>query len=244
MRFLPLLLTLVMLAVLLVLGLWQLDRLAWKQDLLAQISERRLQAPRQIATAAGLARLTRSADEFSPVYLSGRWHVELEQYWFAQAHLPPPGLAREDQIGFHVLTPLELEDGSFVFVDRGFVPARLRDASSRPVNLPTQITGILRWPDRRGRFDAADRPDLRQWYVRDTVAMAQAAGISAPPFLIEQSIPQNGWPYAGQSRLSLSNRHLEYAMTWFGLALVLVIISTLWHIHRLRSKQSAIAALK
>ncbi len=238
MRFLPLVSTLIMLPILLGLGQWQLQRMDWKQELLARIAQSQAGPVTEIQTAADLEGLTKAKNDYMRLRLAGTWRVDLEQYWFAQVNEAPDGLAASDKVGFHVLTPLQLADGGLIFVDRGFVPERLRLASSRPENLPTSITGILRWPDRRGRFDAADRPKDRIWYVRDPSAMAQALEIVAPDFLVEQMTPQAGWPYAGQSRLALSNRHFEYALTWFGFALILVIISATWHIRQFRTLRS------
>lgn len=224
-----------MLSVLLGLGQWQLNRLAWKQDLLERISLSQAGSLTVLETAADLDNLTQAQNDYMRVSLRGAWRVDLEQYWFAQVSQAPTDMAAQDKVGFHVITPLQLDDGSLVFVDRGFVPARLRLPDSRPQNLPTQITGILRWPDRRGYFDAADLPEDKIWYVRDPQAMAEVLGVSSYAFLVEQVTPQEGWPYAGQSRLSLSNRHLEYAVTWFGFALILVIISATWHIRQFRA---------
>ncbi len=232
MRFLPLVLTLIMLPVLLGLGQWQLQRMAWKQELLARIAQSQSGPVTKIRSGADLEGLTKAANNYMRLSLTGTWRVDLEQYWFAQVNEAPEGLAASDKVGFHVLTPLQLEDGSLLFVDRGFVPERLRAPSARPENLPTAITGILRWPDARGRFDAADRPQDRTWFVRDPRAMAEAINIPAYDFLVEQAQPQAGWPYAGQSRVVLSNRHLEYALTWFGFAAILVIISATWHIRQ------------
>lgn len=238
MRFLPLVLTLIMLPILLALGQWQLQRMDWKQALLMRIEQSQSKQATEIRTAADLEGLTKAQNDYMRLRIAGTWRVDLEQYWCAQVNQAPDGLAAGDKVGFHVLTPLQLEDGSLIFIDRGFVPERLRLPNSRPENLPAVITGVLRWPDGRGRFDPADRPQDGIWYVRDPLAMAQALNIAGREFLVEQMTPQNGWPYAGQSRLALSNRHLEYAVTWFGFALILVIISATWHIRQFRKLRS------
>lgn len=223
-----------MLIILILLGNWQMDRLSWKNDLLATMVERDLAPPLMITSGKDLEAISRFDHDFHPIRLEGKWRVDLEQYWFATANIIPPGLAHRDRVGFHVITPLELEDGAFIYVDRGFVPDRLRAVSARPENLPSQLDAILRWPDARGIFDADNLPSDRIWYVRDTIAMAKASGIKSYAFIAEQTVPQMGWPYAGQSRRDLPNRHLEYALTWYGFALILVIISLLWHIRAYR----------
>lgn len=232
--FIPIVMTGAMLLVLISLGNWQMDRLTWKNELIATIAQRDQAEPLSIKSGADLKVLSRPDHDFHPITIEGTWRVDLEQYWFATANNIPDGLAHRDRVGFHVLTPLALSDGAILYIDRGFVPERLRDIEARPQNLPRKIMGILRWPDERTVFDAEDLPNERTWYVRNTIAMAQASGISSYPFLVEQTAPQMGWPYAGQSRRVLTNRHLEYALTWYGFGLILVIISALWHIRAYR----------
>lgn len=236
-KWLPLTLTLIMLPVLLTLGFWQLDRLAWKEDLLQRIAEKNNTAPIGLTDRAVVEGLTRDRDNYAIAKVRGEFLHSYEQLWFAAVTERPPGLSASDKVGFHVLTPLRLADQTVIYVDRGFIPDRLKDPSLRPnAKGEVNLTVRIRWPDLRGRFDAPDKPSENLWYVKNPAHMAELAGFEAWPFLLEQVAPQDGWPYAGQSRISLPNRHLEYAVTWFGFAAILVIISILWHIRN--AKQS------
>lgn len=225
----------VMLAGLLSLGFWQLQRLAWKENLIAQIEARAEASPIVLKDRADLLSLRAIQHDFTPVRLSGRWLYAQQQYWFAQIATPPAGMRHGDHIGFHVITPLELSDGSVVLVDRGYIPTALKNTPERFNTSPTEIDGVARWPSPRSVFDNADQPDRGIWYVRDPEAMAAAVGLETVPFLIEQTTSNGDWPIADQTRRAFSNRHLEYAVTWFSLALTLVIILILWHIRQRRA---------
>lgn len=239
--FFPAMLTLVMLAVLLSLGTWQVQRLAWKQDLIATIEARRNAAPLRLQSAADVARLTRAAHAYQPAVLRGRFGTDTV-FWFTQIENRPANLPKAATVGYHALSPFYLTDGTAVLVDRGFLPSgletRLPAARAEAQDLPV----ILRWPDRRGRFDNADKPARNLFYVRDPQAIGAHWGIALPAFIGERAETASDidaealWPRGGQTRFVLVNNHLQYAVTWFGLAIVLVIVSGLWHIRWLKSR--------
>lgn len=240
--FLPLVLTAIMLAACLSLGTWQVQRLQWKQGLLAQIEARRNAPPISLHSADNVRRLTKSADNYRPALLHGRLGAP-QGFWFTQIHNAPDGLPRQAHTGYHVLSPFILADGSAILLDRGFVPAALKETLA--ATPPAADTGlqplpvILRWPDRRGRFDAKDKPQEGLFYVRDPQALGAHWQLALPPVIAEAAEAGNQtncWPRGGQTRMSLSNRHLEYAVTWYGLAVVLVIVSGLWHMQRRNTK--------
>lgn len=227
--FLPAILTIVMLSVLLMLGFWQVERLAWKQDLLARIAERQKASPLTLSSKADIAKLTKADDEYRRASLRGRYG-RAQLFWFTQIENKPQGLPRQDAAGYHVLVPFFLEDGTPLLLDRGFVPARLKDTPDANPDMPQKLAVILRWPDGRGRFDNADKPNEGLVYVRDPEAIGRYWQLAMPPFLAEAALPGKHWPRGGQTRMKIANNHLQYAGTWFGLAIVLVIISGLWHI--------------
>ena len=235
--FLPAILTAAMLSVLLMLGFWQLDRLAWKQDLLARIAER-LKAPAlTLSTRADIVNLTQVDDEYRRATLRGTYGRE-QLFWFTQIENKPQGLPRQDAAGYHVLVPFYLQDGTPLLLDRGFVPARLKDTPDANPDAPLQLQVILRWPDGRGRFDNADKPNQGLVYVRDPQAIGHYWQRQLPAFLAEAALPGQHWPRGGQTRMNIANNHLQYAGTWFGLAIVLVIISGLWHIRFWKNRAS------
>jgi len=131
--------------------------------------------------------------------------------------------------GFWVLTPLRRPDGTLVLVNRGFVPEGKQDPKTRPQGQPSgvvEITGALRWPEPRSSFTPADAPEKGLWFARDPASMAKAKhwDISAP-FYVDQEAPQapGGLPKAGPLKAAMPNRHLEYAVTWYGLGLVILV---------------------
>ena len=227
--FLPGILTIVMLSVLLVLGFWQIDRLAWKQNLLARIAERQTAPPLTLASRADIATLSKERDEYRRATMRGTFGRE-QLFWFTQIENKPQGLPRQDAAGYHVLVPFYLLDGTPILLDRGFVPARLKNTPDANPTAQLDLQVILRWPDGRGRFDNADKPNEGLVYVRDPQAISGYWQLAMPPFLVEAALPGKHWPRGGQTRMNIANNHLQYAGTWFGLAIVLVIISGLWHI--------------
>ena len=136
--FFPAFLTLATLTVLLGLGAWQVERLAWKEDLLARMAERRTAPPLTLASAADIAGLEQAAHDFYPAVLQGRFG-DRAVFWFTQIENKPSGLDRWDSAGYHMLVPFFLHDGSALLVDRGFIPARLIDIPAPPPPQGAQI---------------------------------------------------------------------------------------------------------
>ncbi len=234
--FFPAFLTLAMLTVLLGLGAWQVERLAWKEDLLARMAERRTAPPLTLASAADIAGLEQAAHDFYPAVLQGRFG-DRAVFWFTQIENKPSGLDRWDSAGYHMLVPFFLQDGSALLVDRGFIPARLIDIPAPPPPQGAQnLAVILRWPDGRGAFDNDDDAARNLFYVRDPEAIGAHWQLDLPPVLGEAALANEAWPRGGQTRFSMPNNHLQYAVTWFGLAIVLVIVSGLWHIRHWKSQ--------
>jgi surfeit locus 1 family protein len=127
-------------------------------------------------------------------------------------------------------------------INRGFVPLDLRRAAHRKqgqVEGEVTITGLVRAPEKRGWFVPDNDPAQNRWFVRDPAAMANANGLErVAPFYVEADATPNpgGWPKGGQTRLTLPNNHLQYAITWFGIALTLVGVFGAWAARRLKSE--------
>ena len=207
------------------LGVWQLERLQWKEGLIAEIEARSTGAPITIAEALAIARQGRDPDYYR-VRVEGRFHHDKERYLFAQS-------LAEGTPGWHVITPLETTGGDMVLVDRGFVPDVLKEASSRASGLVegvVTVTGIVRSPEIQGSFVPDNEPEANRWFWRDLGAMARSmfpeGTVEMAPFFLdaEKSDVPGGWPEGGQTRLELPNNHLQYAITWFLLALCLLVI--------------------
>ena len=139
---------------------------------------------------------------------------------------------RGGDAGFDVLTPLREADGRIVFVNRGFVPAELKNPQTRRVGQlegTVKIAGLLRLPpDKKpGWFLPDNRADINYWFWVDLPAMAAADGLgNVVLFYIDADAAPNpgGWPQGGVTRLELPNNHLQYALTWFSLAVGMVVI--------------------
>jgi surfeit locus 1 family protein len=215
----PSLATLVGVAVLLGLGSWQVQRLHWKEGLIAARAAQ-LSAPAEPLPAAAA---DWRAWDFRKVSVRGTLRHDLEQLFGAYTV--------DDQFGQHILTPLVRPDGAAILVDRGFVPAeRAPVETRRQGEIPgeVEITGIARYraADRPGWFTPANQPADRIWYWYDLQALAQAVGLELLPVVVEADAAPNpgGLPVGGQTRTLLPNDHLQYAITWYGLAAALVAV--------------------
>jgi surfeit locus 1 family protein len=222
------------LALLIGLGLWQLQRLEWKQGLIAQIAARAHAEPVALKDAVTSARAGEDVS-YLRVRVEGRFDNAKERYLYALSDGAP---------GWRVITPLTAPDGEVVLVDRGFVPLALRDPSSRAqgeIDGTVTVTGLARISETQGLFIPDNEPVENRWFWRDLGAMSKSifpSGASdvAPFFLeAERSDIPGGWPLGGQTKLDLPNNHLQYALTWFLLALCLVVIYVIYVRGRLRA---------
>jgi surfeit locus 1 family protein len=239
---LPGLAALVALAILIGLGTWQLQRKAWKEDLIAQIETRAYGEPGAIVPETDWPAWRADQDEFRKVRVTGTFLHQFEA--------PVYGLARGERQGapiqgYYLITPLKLGTGAIVMVNRGFVPTDLRDPGTRPESQPSSevtVTGLVRAPETRNSFTPNDDPARNQWFARDPQAMAAARNLErVAPFLIDADASPNsgGWPRGGQTPLTLPNSHLQYAVTWFGIALTLIGVFVAFAWQRLKGPDSA-----
>lgn len=217
--------TLIALAILIGLGTWQLQRKAWKESLIQQIESRAYGAPGTILPEADWATWRADQDEFRKVQVSGTFLHALEAPVYGLA----PGAQQGAPLqGYYIITPLKLPTGATVMVNRGFVPTELKDPAKRPQAQPegeVTITGLVRAPEARNAFTPKDDPSRNLWFARDPHAIAEAYRLErVAPFLIDADATPNpgGWPRGGQTQLTLPNNHLQYAVTWFGIALTLI----------------------
>ena len=212
------------------LGVWQLIRLDEKQRLISQVATMMKAPPRQLPPQAEWNAPSFAALDFSPVTISGPFRHELEVYLFAS-------VAKG--------TPFDLADGGSVLVNRGFVPAQLKDPKTRSsgqVEGTVTLTGILKFARTPGLFTPEPDRANRLWFAADPVGMATLQGLTdVAPFVIDADdtpVP-GGWPSGGHTVLNFSNNHLQYALTWFGLALVLFVM-TLFQLLKSRRPNSGI----
>jgi surfeit locus 1 family protein len=216
------------------LGSWQVQRLQWKQDLIARVDARVHAEPVAVPAPARWNALSAQADEYRHLRASGVWLPELSTRVQASTVLGS---------GFWLLVPLCQNDGTVVLVNRGFVPARPGDfapvAPGRAAHdacpldaartAQATITGLLRLSETGGSALQKNAPALGRWFSRDVAAIAQAHGLSpAAPYFIDADAAPAGAPapaagdapVGGLTVIAFHNSHLVYALTWFALALM------------------------
>src|SRR4029079_6220090 len=218
-------LALAALAMLIGLGVWQVERLHWKEGLIAAIDARTKGEPISLDQVIAFAKEGRDPSYYR-VHVEGRFDNSKERYLFSQS-------ISDGTPGWHVITPFRTTQGELVLVDRGFVPDNLKDLSTRAsgqIEGVTTVTGIVRAPDTQRFFTPNNETAPNREFWRDlnglVSSMFPTATLDVPPFFIEaeKSDVPGGWPEGGQTRTSLSNNHLQYAITWFGLAAALIVI--------------------
>src|SRR5215469_3369001 len=222
--FWPTVFTVPVVLLLLGLGFWQIERLFWKRELIAQ---------RQAAVAAAPTAVPRSLEE---AHGEEFHHVTDEGVFLHDKEIFLGATSEAGRNGYQVLTPLREAGGRIVFVNRGFIPAELKDPLTRSqgeIAGAVQVQGLLRLPpaEKPAWFLPDNRPDLNYWLWVDLPAMATADKLEnvAPFYIDAESTPNpGGWPKGGVTRLELRNDHLQYAITWFSLAVALFVIYFLY----------------
>ena len=215
-------------AVLIGLGTWQLDRRVWKEQLLATLAERVSAPPLSYAEAAAPGPTGIEQLEFRPVRLTGR---------FDDAHtFKLLSRTRNGRAGVHVVTPLVVESGTAVLVDRGWVPANEQDRVAPAPQTPLTLDGFVRRFERPSRFTPDNVPASGTWYYLDRAALAAALDLSeVAPFYVQaapNAADPEAYPRGSVPDVALRNPHLQYAITWYALALALVVIYVVFHFRR------------
>ncbi|WP_420142499.1 SURF1 family protein [Sphingomonas sp.] len=190
------------------LGVWQVERRAWKLGLIAQV-ERKLAAP--YAAAPGPARwgTIGAADSYSRIEARGMWRRDADTYVQALTELGG---------GYWVMTPLVTPDGA-ILVNRGFIPPDRRGRVPVPAGVVT-VRGLLRVTEPGGGFLRTNDPAADRWFSRDVAAIAARHGLDrvAPYFIDAAAGTPGAWPRGGLTVVRFRNSHLVYALTWFALA--------------------------
>lgn len=199
------------------LGIWQIERRAWKLDLIARVDQR-VHAPAQpVPVRAQWPNITIANDEYRHVQMSGEYLYQSEVLVKALT---------ERGSGYWVMTPMRAADNTITFINRGFVPDNLRDRAARQgseIAGQTSVTGLLRMPEPGGFFLRPNDVASDQWNSRDIAAFALKRRLDnvAPYFIDADATPNPGsLPIGGLTVVSFRNTHLTYAITWFALALM------------------------
>ena len=203
---------------LIALGAWQIERRAWKLSLIDRVEQRLHGSPETMPVPRSWPAVNAANDEYRRVTVTGRFLHDRET--LVKAVTDQGG-------GFWVLTPLQTSEGAVVLINRGFVPPERRDQATRLEGNPAgvvSITGLLRMTEPNGGFLRNNDPTGGRWYSRDVEAIAAARGLPGPaPFFIDADATPNpgSYPRGGLTVVTFHNSHLIYALTWFGLALML-----------------------
>lgn len=205
---------LLMAAGLVALGVWQVERRAWKHALIAAVSARTEAPPVAAPGPAAWPGITAQGDVYRRVRATGRLRNDRVTLVRAVTDLGA---------GYWVVTPLET--GAFtLLVNRGFVPPEARDAAARGIGAPSgpvTVTGLLRVSEPGGGFLRSNDPAADRWYSRDVAAIAAARGLGrTAPYFVDADASANapGQPSGGLTVVRFTDNHLVYALTWFAMA--------------------------
>lgn len=212
--------TLIGTAILVTLGVWQVQRLQWKEALLAQLAANAAAPPVSLAEAA-----QRPDPEFVRVSLTGRYDHGAAKKMIA---------TYDGGQGWTIITPAVTADGWAVMVDRGRIPGQLGEAFAKPDG-EVDIEGVIRtYPRGQGLFDPENDAKANLWYWWDVPAMLAASdlppGVKPFPYVVQLSpaAGQAGFPRPEEPKANLANNHLGYALTWFGLAATLIAVAAFY----------------
>jgi surfeit locus 1 family protein len=209
----PLLIGLVGAAILVALGVWQVQRLAWKNDVLTEIETTIAADPRPLPRVIDPA-----AQRYRPVALQGT--IDAGALYVLVS-------VKRQGAGWRVISPFTTTDGRRVLLDRGFIPVDRKDADLRAG--PASVLGNLHWPDDRNSATPDNAPEDNTWYARDIGAMSEA--LQTEPLLV---VARDIDPADAVARplpvdtAGIPNDHLQYAITWFSLAAVWVAMTLTW----------------
>jgi surfeit locus 1 family protein len=213
-RFWPTVVALIMMAMVIGLGTWQLQRRVWKTDLLATI------AARMNAPAVPLpAQIDNPPDwTFRSVHVAGHFDADKALWLYGRTY--------DGKAGIHLMVPLIRAEGDPILVDRGFVPFDHGSelAAIASADGAVEIDGVVRIPEPGGLFMPSNQPDKNIWYTVDMPAMAKTiAQPLAPVYIAAKPTAAAGWPAAtgGTEGTGIRNEHLNYAIFWYSMAVVL-----------------------
>lgn len=218
--------TIPILAVLCLLGNWQVERLAWKLDLTEKLELRYGLPPIAIPSTV--------SDTDDWLYR----HVSVTGRFLHTREMPLYGVGPNGRPGYDLFTPLLSKEGRYVIINRGWVPEDMKEQSSRPETIKAgeiKVTGVLRKSWQKERFAPENDLARNLWYYGDLQAMAKAQDLDKvfPMYLYaDKSSIEGEYPIGGRTRLKLVNNHLDYAMTWYGLAIVLLVIYIIFNVRR------------
>jgi len=218
----------VIVGVLLSLGVWQLQRRVAKHLLMATLHERLAMAPVPLPMPAQWPMLTQAHDEFRRVTFSAVFKPAPDAHVFSSGSAVRPDVTTP---GVWVFAPAHVADGPELVINRGFVPEGRQGDITPPPSGAAELTGYIRFPETEGMLIPHEDRNKRLWFLRDQQSMARVLGWGdVAPFYIdlESPVPANGLPKPGPLNVHLKDDHMQYAITWFGLAAAVGIAFAFW----------------
>ncbi|NPD16031.1 SURF1 family protein [Xinfangfangia sp. D13-10-4-6] len=205
------------------LGVWQIQRLAWKTDLIARIDARLAAAPVPPPSEAAFSDM--ETPEYLRVALVGRYIAD------GPDAVPLQTLVQALTVqgrGYWVMAPFLSNDGQFILINRGFLPETMKDAVPPVPEGQQNLSGLLRLSQPGGAFLRSNDPGAGRWFSRDVKAIGAVLGTPLAPWFLDlgqpgEVVPEGVYPVPGLTVVRLRNSHLGYAITWFSLAVVWVI---------------------
>lgn len=224
---------------LIALGVWQIQRRAWKLDLIQRVDARVHAPPGAAPGPADWPTVSADRDEYKHVQLEGQYLPVAATRVQAVTELGP---------GFWLLQPFQTTGGDIVLINRGFVPNERKAAEADAAPSDTHVTGLLRLSEPGGGFLRKNAPAQNRWYSRDVQAIAARLGLKqvAPYFVdADRAAPlpsdpkvEPTWPVGGLTVIKFPNSHLSYALTWFALALMVVFAAWRVYLEERRRRRS------
>lgn len=207
------------------LGTWQVNRLQWKEGLIAEIESAKENAPLTNETLPTSDAAWKEKN-FWPVEINGTWNHEIEY------HLAPRYY--KSKLGYHLVQPLILPDKRVVFVNRGWVPAANKDIGTRPRSIgvgAATVRGLIRYGNERNPFTPVNQPEENVWFGRDVADMAAFYEVKHVQPAMVDAIGEQGdtLPIPSNGEIKLRNDHLSYIITWYALAVGILVIFLVYH---------------
>ena len=225
-RLWPTLFSITMVVCLVLLGNWQFERLDWKLGLIEKLETLASMAP----VSLPIGTVDMDELEYMSVSVTGSFNNDQEMTLYSIGPNGGPG--------YDLFTPFTVNDGSVVIINRGWVHEKIKSQSARPVSLTmgeVTIAGLLRKPWGKLWYGPENEPDNNNWYYGDINGMARTQNLqNVFPMFLYAAVKggDKDFPIAGRTNFNIVNNHLDYALTWFGLAIVLVGIYFIAHIKK------------